>query len=229
VAQQLRAQGQEIALLILLEVLHPVKMKEYPAWKWHITSMQLKLHLLKFEYAYLRQVKGAQAFSYLKERFSRKMSEIKHFLMGPLRFSKNGKNPSGSINPLDILYSAASNYCPKPYPGPAVLFRCKDQTFGFAQDPRLGWGDTLGPDLQICTTPGNHYTFYVEPNVKILAREMNARMRKAEERLNDRGEREAVKSDFRARNDSASNRADFDPAVLVENRNLEIREGKVAP
>jgi thioesterase domain-containing protein len=56
------------------------------------------------------------------------------------------------------------------------------RTFGFGRVLDLGWSELLGDDLEICETPGNHYTIYMEPNVDALALKMNACLRKAEER-----------------------------------------------
>jgi thioesterase domain-containing protein len=46
----------------------------------------------------------------------------------------------------------------------------------------LGWSEFLGQNLEICETPGNHYTIYMEPNVEALANKMNLCLRKAEEK-----------------------------------------------
>jgi hypothetical protein len=46
----------------------------------------------------------------------------------------------------------------------------------------LGWSEFLGQNLEICETPGNHYTIYMEPNVDALANKMNLCLRKAEEK-----------------------------------------------
>jgi thioesterase domain-containing protein/acyl carrier protein len=85
-------------------------------------------------------------------------------------------------NPRDVLYAAAAKYQPKPYHGPVVLIRSMKRTFGFGRVLDLGWSELLGDDLEICETPGNHYTIYMEPNVDALALKMNVCLRKAEER-----------------------------------------------
>lgn len=46
----------------------------------------------------------------------------------------------------------------------------------------LGWSEFLGDSLEICETPGNHYTVYMQPNVDALADKMKVCLRKAEER-----------------------------------------------
>jgi amino acid adenylation domain-containing protein len=180
VAQQLQAQGEQIALLMMIEVTHPVRRKEYPKWKRLISTAQLKWHLLQFEYAYLGQVSRAQKFKYIGGRFSRKASGIKQSVWNWLRSSSAIEKLRSNKSPVQALYSAVENYQPKPYGGPVVLFRSVERTFGFGQDLRLGWADTLGSELEICESPGNHYTIYMEPHVRELIRNIMARVEKAE-------------------------------------------------
>jgi amino acid adenylation domain-containing protein len=182
VAQQLRAQGEEIALLMMIEVTNPVRRKEYPKWKRLISTAQLKWHLLKFEYGYLGQVSRAQKFKYIGGRFSRKASGINRSLWKWLRSSSGRKKIRSNKSPVEALYSAVEDYQPMPYLGPIVLFRSIERTFGFGQDLRLGWADTLGSELEICESPGNHYTIYMEPNVRELIRNIMAYVEKAEAR-----------------------------------------------
>ena len=85
-----------------------------------------------------------------------------------------------SGNPLDMLYAAAAKYHPKPYRGRVTLIRSLERTFGFGHVLDLGWSELLGDDLEICETPGNHYTIYMQPNVDALAHKMDSCLRKAE-------------------------------------------------
>jgi amino acid adenylation domain-containing protein len=187
VARQLQAQGEQIALLMMIEVTHPVRRKEYPRWKRLISTAQLKWHLLKFEYAYLGQVSQTQKFKYIGGRFSRKASGIKRSLWKWLRSSSGREKLYSNKSPVEALYSAVEDYQPKPYDGPVVLFRSIERTFGFGQDLRLGWGDTLGSELEICESPGNHYTIYMEPHVNDLIRNIIACVEKAEARTGESG------------------------------------------
>jgi thioesterase domain-containing protein len=181
-AQQLRAQGQEVALLVMLETRRPGRSMEDPRWKRFVSRMHLKLHLLKFEYGYLRQLGRAQMKNYISGRLERKALRMKQSLRKVLGQDELIGLPTKK-SPVDALYAAAMHYRPRPYEGRVVLIRSKERAFGFARDPRLGWGKLLGDELEICEVPGNHYTFYMEPNVGTLAREITARLHVAEERF----------------------------------------------
>ena len=182
-ARQLQAQGQEVAQLLLLETVNPVRMKQYNGWKRSIARAQLKFHLLKFEYAYLQQLNSTQTRNYIAGRTARKIGRIRQSLIRVLKATKfypELEDPAAG-NPLDVLYAASAKYRPKPYSGPVVLIRSTKRTFGFGHVLDLGWSEILGKNLEICETPGNHYTIYMEPNVDALAHKMNVCLRKAEE------------------------------------------------
>jgi thioesterase domain-containing protein/acyl carrier protein len=181
-ARQLREQGQGVALVVLLESAHPVKRLQFSRWKWPISRAHFKIHLLKFERAYLKQLDGAQARDYLAERSAKKLRRIKDALRAALKIgaAKNGNGTSE--DPIDVLYTAAARYRPSAHDGKVVLVRCAQRTFGFAQQLDLGWSELLGNNLQIVESPGNHYTIYMPPNVDTLALKINVCLKRAEER-----------------------------------------------
>ena len=183
-ARQLQAQGQEVAQVLLLETANPVRMKLYSGWKRTIARAQLKFHLLKFEYAYLQQLNSTQTRDYIAGRTSQKLARMKQSLRRALKAAKfyPELNDAASGNLLDVLYAASAKYHPKPYRGRVVLIRSTQRTFGFGRVLDLGWSELLGDDLEICETPGNHYTIYMQPNVDALARKMNTCLRNVEER-----------------------------------------------
>jgi thioesterase domain-containing protein len=183
-ARQLQAQGQEVRQILLLETANPVRMKQYSGWKRLIARAQLKIHLLKFEYAYLQQLNSTQTRNYIAGRTTQKIARIRQSLRRVLKATKfyPELDDPASGNPLDFLYAASAKYHPKPYRGSVVLIRSTQRTFGFGHVLDLGWSELLGKDLEICETPGNHYTIYMQPNVDTLANKMNACLRRAEER-----------------------------------------------
>ena len=182
-ARQLQAQGQEVRQILLLETANPVRMKQYSGWKRLIARAQLKIHLLKFEYAYLQQLNSTQTRNYIAGRTTQKIARIRQSLRRVLKATKfyPELDDPASGNPLDFLYAASAKYHPKPYRGSVVLIRSTQRTFGFGHVLDLGWSELLGKDLEICETPGNHYTIYMQPNVDTLANKMNACLRRAEE------------------------------------------------
>jgi non-ribosomal peptide synthetase component F/thioesterase domain-containing protein len=178
VARQLRAQGERVALVVMMETANPVERMAYPKWKRFISSLQLKFNLAQFEYAYLREMKRAQALNYVMGRIKRKLTRAARSLENILSLRSSAVTKTA----LEVLYHAADNYQPEQYLGPVLLIRSTDRSFGFAQDLRLGWNDMFGDQLEICEVKGGHYSMYMKSNVEGLAREIDARLKKAEER-----------------------------------------------
>jgi len=179
-ARQLRALGKEVAQVIMLETVNPVRLRACTGWRRMVASAQFKLHLLKFERLYLKQLNRDQARDYVGERISKKLARMKESFRRSLKITKLGSTQFAIENPVDVLYAAAANYRPKPYDGRVVLVRARQRTVAFGRELDLGWKEILGERLEICETTGNHYTIYMHPNVNALAATMNEHLRKAE-------------------------------------------------
>jgi thioesterase domain-containing protein/acyl carrier protein len=184
-ARQLRAQGQEVAQVIMLETVNPARLRAYRGWKRLVANTQFKLHLLKFERTYLGQLNKDQARDYVAGRLAKKFARLKESLRRALNINKLGSTRFAIENPVDVLYAAGANYTPRPYDGPVLLIRGSQRTVGFARELDWGWKEILEENLEVCETPGNHYTIYMPPHVDTLALKMNEHMRKADRRALD--------------------------------------------
>jgi oxalate---CoA ligase len=182
VAQQLRAQGEEVALVVMMETANPVERMAYPKWQRFVSSMQLKFNLAQFEYAYLRELTRAQELNYIIGRIARRVTRTARSLREILG-SGRGAVPKTA---LEVLYEAADRYQPELYPGPVLLIRSADKSFGFAHDLRLGWNGMFGDHFEIREVNGNHYSMCIGANVEGLAREINVHLKNAEERSRGR-------------------------------------------
>ena len=180
-AQQLREQGQSIALLVLLETINPENLRQQPRWIRGIARWQARMNLLQFEYMFRRSIRQQQPRESISTRSAGKFAGIQGSLRSTLG-RKSKKIDLTRTTPLEVLYAAAANYLPQPYDGAVLLMRSRKGLFGFGDDAHLGWSKTLGRKLEICETQGNHYSMYVEPNVKELAQQVSARLRDAERR-----------------------------------------------
>jgi hypothetical protein len=68
---------------------------------------------------------------------------------------------------------ASRLYQPRVYPGKVTLFRASHrETVG--SDARLGWGELAAGGLEIHEVPGDHFSFWQEPNVRVLAERLTA-------------------------------------------------------
>ncbi len=76
----------------------------------------------------------------------------------------------------EVHSRALDQYTMRFYPGKILLMRASDKSGGVAtlKDFALGWKDFAGGGLEIHDVPGEHLTMFDEPNVKILAKTLQA-------------------------------------------------------
>jgi thioesterase domain-containing protein len=182
-AQQLQRNGDEVALVVMLETVNPVRLNQQPLMTRLITRAQLKLNLLEFEYAYLRTLGREQARDYVSGRFARKFGALKRHAGQSFGTSPENQFEFDQQNLLEMLYAAAANYLPMCYNGPVMLVRSRRRLFGFANEPRLGWDESLNTHMEVCEAAGNHYTMYTQPNVESLAHLVASRLKAAEKKF----------------------------------------------
>jgi thioesterase domain-containing protein len=176
-AQILREQGQDVALLVLLETVNPERLRKQLRFVQMMVTLEAKMNLRIFEYKYLRSLGEHHAKEYISGRFAVQCGIPQTTSKGNLK-----KIQSTRATPLDILYTAVGNYLPRPYDSPVLLIRSRRGVFGVSRDTYLGWDKTLGKELEVCETAGNHYTMYMGPNVQGLVHKVSARLRAAEQR-----------------------------------------------
>ncbi|HEX5423597.1 MAG TPA: condensation domain-containing protein, partial [Candidatus Acidoferrales bacterium] len=97
-AQKLRSQGEDIALVVMIESSNPIPALAYPRWKTRIASWQLKSWLLQFERFYLRQERRDAAIEYVRGRITRKLAGASAKIS---RLFRPGM-PSAKKTPLEV-------------------------------------------------------------------------------------------------------------------------------
>jgi amino acid adenylation domain-containing protein len=182
-AQQLREQGEEVPLVVMLEAANPVRLQEQPRFVRLITRLQLKFNLLEFEYSYVRTLAREQARDYISGRLARKFAGVQRLFHQNGNHQETDRIDINERNLLEVVYAAADNYLPRPYDSPVALVRSRRKLFELSNDPKFGWDDILCKQLEVFETPGNHYTMYIEPNVEGLAAELASRLKTAEQRF----------------------------------------------
>jgi thioesterase domain-containing protein len=176
-AQILREEEQDVALLVLLETVNPEKLRNRRRLVRLMARLQAKMNVGSVEYRFLRSLGEDHAKEYVSGRIGLKSGGTQS------RRSGNSKRirPMQST-PLEILYTAVGNYLPRPYDSPVLLIRSRRGIFGVSRDAYLGWDETLGKELEVCETDGNHYVMHAGTNVLALVHEVSARLRAAEQR-----------------------------------------------
>ncbi|MEO5702643.1 MAG: thioesterase domain-containing protein, partial [Gammaproteobacteria bacterium] len=165
VAQQLQARGQQVALLALIETAHGA------GYQQRASDKRLRLRIHKEKLALLGMKDKGR---YLTERVKRKISLSSKRLACQLCL-KLGVMP----RVLREEYVAGMNsraqkaYIAQPYSGKLTLFfASQDIDSQYHDRYREVWGK-LVPELQSYDIPSDHTAIFRDPDVRILAQQLN--------------------------------------------------------
>jgi len=167
-AQQLQAQGEEVALLAMMDTWGPKAFTPYSKLK-KLTIKAKKLRRLGFKYFLSQQDIVKQKLDRLAEKLGLgiKINQAK------LALTQQDDHQSNNLN--QVYIRARKNYVPQIYSGTLKVFRSmeNEEMTEFGEiDSKLGWSDLATKGLDIIDIPGDHLGILKEPNVETLATEL---------------------------------------------------------
>ncbi|MBW4563693.1 MAG: AMP-binding protein [Mojavia pulchra JT2-VF2] len=173
-AQQLRQQGEEVALLVMFDSCRPGYDVRLPFVK-RLGEHLNNLLQLGPDYLWQRTEVWRQWIpNLLNSGLYRFKQKYKHY------FNVQSDQFLDTDRHLEISEAnkqALSNYEFQVYPGRVVLFRTDDQArvsaVGIQYDPQFGWGDVVTGGLDIYCIPGSHFSLLNEPYVKVVAEKLH--------------------------------------------------------
>jgi len=176
ISQQLRSQGQEVALLVLFDVLNTASVRGSSVIATLLAdavqlAWELKYHAEKLGRAGLRG-----AGSYLGELLEGLYLKARRglWLFGYVAQARTGKRMAvAPRDPVKAMYVASMRYTPQPYEGRVVLFRSTEQLGGRFRERELGWSKLIHR-LEIYDIPGDHNDIFREPSVGQMAKKLDA-------------------------------------------------------
>lgn len=179
IAQQLCAQGQEVAFLGLLDTANLGQ-----------RNLRTRRQRLGTYMVFLQE----RGLVHLRRLFTRGITQWPRYVVGRILavgrrlygglwriFYKSYRATpvKGKVIPARLLnlkrayHAAGTEYVPKVYPGCLTLFRAEEHGTSVLYDPERGWGGLALGGLEIIDVPGDHNTMLKnEANVRVLAREM---------------------------------------------------------
>lgn len=172
IAQRLRAQGQTVSLLALLDTYGPIY---YRATSKRETLARHCRNFLKLDWpekiTFLQVILGliGQKVGGLIHKLLRKP---RHRLRGAdaailAAGGKLDRKPESYVATTPVTLAntqAARDYMPqKAYPDRVALIQVKQRPWWIRFDPTYGWEKLILKGLEIYNVPGNHYTFHTEP------------------------------------------------------------------
>jgi thioesterase domain-containing protein len=164
-AQCLVAAGEQVGLLALIETATP----RYPNFTRHcsLCLAELRRQLIFFSQGRIsagRLLEGARRVGghiWRQVRRSLERLKVRDWPGRPVE-------PAISVEQANLR--AARWYVPRMYPGRIAILGVEDhlQT-GSLLDRRLGWRELAAGGIEVHSVPGDHFTSFVEPNVRELA------------------------------------------------------------
>ena len=153
-AQQLRAQGEAVALVALLDT--------FPGRPMSSSELLIKLLRLPLREKISYSIGRARRFAtYLQRRLSRQL-------------------PPDLLKVRQACYLAESRYVPKIYTGRITVFRPSTKSLRSIDDTMGGWSEWCAGGVEIHEISGRHDNMFFEPNVAILAEKLGECLRSAE-------------------------------------------------
>ena len=167
-AQQLRAVGQEVAFLALIETPAPRPEKDVARFYLRRIDRLLKMHPIHW-FRYLRA--KVKYYSGVKEANEQRFRRVEK------TDAKEGsvEDINRHLERLEHVYAvndrALNFYRSKRYRGKVTLFNAAQQDPALIRDPLYGWRG-LSDQVEMYVIPGDHDTILAEPQVRQLARKM---------------------------------------------------------
>ena len=185
-AQQLTAAGQEVALVVMIQSMHPSAMRFKPGVtmvdRWRYRAKK-RIHL---ELENLSHSGKAYVFEKCRRMWDRVRARTAIAFGGMHHNSSNDPSRLPMHHILEALAiehgKAIDKYVPRPYGGDVFLFRAGEQLSGLVADESLGWKDTLSGNLDVCEIAGHQQNLLLEPHIFQLAKELSDRLKVTQER-----------------------------------------------
>jgi thioesterase domain-containing protein len=163
-ARQLEAAMQTVALVAMFDI--AVTGSEEPG---RIDNFRYRVTL---HWRNLQVLDRGERIGYLREKARRLAARVHYRII-----------PSRAIQSVEeAAHWAAGRYVPGEYSGGITLFRATEQPPWIHSDPMLGWGNLAKGGIEIYDTPGHHADLVRDPRVRVLARQLEDALAKAQVR-----------------------------------------------
>lgn len=185
-ALQLVEQGEEVALLVLLDTITPGYPKILPQWRRYVRQASAILRGVASGKASIRAQDILSHLGALGRIVGRRLgAKAKRALMPPGRMpaSRRDTQPEEAWNAVVMR-----EYVPRAFPSRIVQFLASDSSVSTVvlEDPRLGWRDFAGGGFHTRCVPGDHVSILGEANAPELAAELNRTLQEAAALRNSR-------------------------------------------
>lgn len=179
-ARQLVSEGEQTALLALLDTLRPGVPVQHHGLRERTRTVReeglvgaVRRWLNRMRYVYANWLKTLRVAWHTRRGLAVPHHLREHWM-------------------TCVFLEAQSQYQLRLYPGRATLFRAAEAgpTFDYA-GRELGWGELVQRGIEVHEIPGNHDSLMLEPHVRVLASSLRACLERARETVGEAGTDEA--------------------------------------
>jgi len=173
-AQQLHAQGQEVALLALLETYNWANITT----KSFLDNVYYYIQQIEFHWRNFLLLESEEKLTFFKEKAKelKKRSKVWHGMITS-KIAPKSHQGNGQYLHLARLWEindrAALNYVPKVYPGRITQF-LPIREYRHYDDPKHGWDKLAVGGVELYKLPVYPAGMLVEPFVRLLAEKLKA-------------------------------------------------------
>jgi acyl-CoA synthetase (AMP-forming)/AMP-acid ligase II/thioesterase domain-containing protein/acyl carrier protein len=175
IAQQLRAQGQEVALLVLFDAVNPGRLDRLSVMRTIFVQAD---ELCRKIWFHLRSMTRLD-FGDLRAYFLERLKNVWHTLTRrtwPARATIEFLRPVLRRQPPN-MHVMGRRYRPKPYNGRVVLVRRSLRAISRYLDWQLGWGGVIAGEFDVVEIQGGHGDMFDEREVQRTAAKLAAYLR----------------------------------------------------
>ncbi|HEU5124960.1 MAG TPA: amino acid adenylation domain-containing protein [Verrucomicrobiae bacterium] len=186
-ARQLRALGEEVAVVLLIDAFpsnvgyeritwwRPSFAYRFSQnfWYWLQDFRQLSVSDQRRFILRKTRILGRKLLARLRKKSGASVEVDLEEVIDPAYF------PEHELKFWEIHLRALTNHVDQPYPGAVTLIRTRGQPLlcSFADD--FCWGHVARGGVTIKRIPGSHENIFIEPNVKFLAEQLQASLAEA--------------------------------------------------
>ena len=172
-AQQLRAQGDQVERVVLIDSHFPVFPKHYLPGAFRSRGLSIADSYLGDLLALNRKQKFQYVADHTLSATWRMMGHAKNVIHRFLRRDQTASAlPAVLQRVKDANAIAEASYIPQYYPGRLIQLWCTEMPSRSYKDRRLAWSEVAGEGLEVHVIPGNHMTMIEDPHIAVLSEKL---------------------------------------------------------
>jgi len=172
IAQQFRAENEEVATLVMIQNAHRDYRAQFKATMRQRFVYRL-IDRLDYEFFELSKLRLGAKLSYIATKALRAITVVGALALRRSLGRFQWRPPQNNTYRLEALYESQKNafwqYKPEPYHGRVVIVQASKQPRGIPPDSTLGWGSLIDGEPDIATVEAYHSTIMQEPQVEFVA------------------------------------------------------------